>query len=130
MLTSPFLYQGTLTETNARKDVDREYALMFTVLDENESWYLDKNIDTYCKNPGNKETLKQDEDFKESNKMHGINGFVFGNLKGLEMYQKERVDWYLVGIGNEVDMHTVHFHGQTFLHVSNREKNDNVVLHL
>ena len=92
---------------------------MFTVLDENESWYLDKNIDTYCKKPGNKETLKGNEDFKESNKMHGINGFVFGNLKGLEMYQKEKVDWYLVGIGNEVDMHTVHFHGQTFLHVRN-----------
>jgi len=89
---------------------------MFTVLDENESWYLDENIDKYCKNPGNKDTLKGDEDFQESNKMHGINGFVFGNLKGLEMYQKEIVDWYLVGIGNEVDMHTVHFHGQTFLH--------------
>ena len=119
MLTSLFLYQDTLTEMNTRKDVDREFALMFTVLDENESWYLDKNIDTYCKNPRNKEILKQDEDFKESNKMYSINGFVFGNLKGLEMYQKERVDWYLVGMGNEVDMHTVHFHGQTFLHVSN-----------
>ena len=92
---------------------------MFTVLDENESWYLDRNIDTYCKKPGNKENLKGNEDFKESNKMHGINGFVFGNLKGLEMYQKENVNWYLVGIGNEVDMHTVHFHGQTFIHVSN-----------
>ena len=92
---------------------------MFTILDENESWYLDQNIDTYCKNPGNKETLKGDADFQESNKMHGINGFVFGNLKGLEMYQNERVDWYLVGIGNEVDIHTVHFHGQTFLQVSN-----------
>lgn len=108
--------KGTLKDSYTRKDVDREYALMFTVLDENESWYLDKNIDTYCKKPGNKETLKGNEDFKESNKMHGINGFVFGNLKGLEMYQKEKVDWYLVGIGNEVDMHTVHFHGQTFLH--------------
>ena len=92
---------------------------MFTVLDENESWYLDKNIDDYCKKPGDKASLKENEDFKESNKMHGINGYVFGNLKGLEMYRKEKVNWYLVGIGNEVDMHTVHFHGQTFLHVSN-----------
>ena len=100
-------------------DVDREFALMFTVLDENESWYLDENVDKYCTNPGDKEELKADADFQESNKMHGINGLVFGNLKGLEMYQKEKVDWYLVGMGNEVDMHTVHFHGQTFRHVCN-----------
>ncbi|KAL9973401.1 hypothetical protein ACROYT_G019857 [Oculina patagonica] len=108
--------KGTLTQSNARQDVDREFALMFTVLDENESWYLDENIDKYCKKPGNKDTLKEDADFQESNKMHGINGFVFGNLEGLKMYQTEKVDWYLVGMGNEVDMHTVHFHGQTFIH--------------
>ena len=111
--------QGTLTKENRRKDGHQEFALMFTVLDENESWLLDKNIDQYCKNPGNKDTLKEDADFQESNKMHGINGFVFGNLKGLEMYQGDEVDFYLVGMGNEVDMHTVHFHGQTFVHVSN-----------
>ena len=110
--------QNTL-EGNTRTDVDREFALMFTVLDENESWYLDENIDKYCTKPGNKDDLKANEDFQESNKMHGINGFVFGNLEGLEMYQKEKVDFYLVGMGNEVDMHTVHFHGQTFIHVSN-----------
>ena len=97
---------------------------MFTVLDENESWFLDENINKYCKNPGDKATLKADEDFQESNKMHGINGFVFGNLKHLEMYQKEKVDWYLVGMGNEVDMHTVHFHGQTFLNVSDSRQSN------
>jgi len=115
-----FIYcQNTLTAANTRRDGHREFALMFTVLDENESWYLDQNIDKYCTNPGNKENLKADEDFQESNKMHGINGFVFGNLKGLEMEQGDQVDFYLVGMGNEVDMHTVHFHGQTFIHVSN-----------
>ena len=112
------ILQNTLTASYSRRDVDREFALLFTVSDENESWYLDENIDKYCKNPGNKDTLKADEDFQESNKMHGINGFVFGNLDSLKMYQKENVDWYLLGMGNEVDMHTVHFHGQTFLHVS------------
>lgn len=94
---------------------------MFTVLDENESWYLDGNIDK-CRNPGDKGTLKADPDFQESNKMHGINGFVFGNLEGLKMYESEKVDWYLIGMGNEVDMHTVHFHGQTFIHVSSSSR--------
>ena len=53
--------------------------------------------------------------------MHGVNGFVFANADGFKMYQNEKVDWYLLGMGNEVDMHTVHFHGQTFLRVSDHE---------
>lgn len=107
--------KNTLTATNSRSDVDHEFALLFTVLDENESWYLDENIDKYCTSPGNKDQLKGDADFQESNKMHGVNGFVFANGDGFKMYQNEKVDWYLLGMGNEVDMHTVHFHGQTFL---------------
>lgn len=30
------------------------------------------------------------------------------------MTQGHTVDWYLLGMGNEVDMHTVHFHAETF----------------
>lgn len=30
------------------------------------------------------------------------------------MTQGHKVDWYLLGMGNEVDMHTVHFHAETF----------------
>lgn len=30
------------------------------------------------------------------------------------MTQGQKVDWYLLGMGNEVDMHTVHFHAETF----------------
>lgn len=39
------------------------------VSDENFSWYLDDNIKTYVTNPTR--DLKDDEDFIESNKMHG-----------------------------------------------------------
>lgn len=46
----------------------------------------------------------------------GINGRVYGNLHGLVMQQNEKVDWYLLGMGNEVDMHTVHFHAETFIY--------------
>lgn len=47
--------------------------------------------------------------------MHGINGFVFGNqpLESLTMLLGERVRWYMLGMGNEVDLHTPHWHGQT-----------------
>jgi len=44
----------------------------------------------------------------------GINGLVYGNLKGLTMKVGEKVYWYLMGMGNEVDIHTAHFHGHSF----------------
>ena len=46
--------------------------------------------------------------------MHGINGYLYGNLPGLDMCLGDDVSWHLIGYGNEVDMHGAHFHGQTF----------------
>lgn len=51
-----------------RTDVDREFALLFMVYDENKSWYLDDNIRTYL--GVDPETYEGDEDFEESNLMH------------------------------------------------------------
>jgi hephaestin len=47
--------------------------------------------------------------------MHSINGYVFGNLPGLTMRRGQRVRWYLMGMGTEVDLHTPHWHGNTLL---------------
>jgi hypothetical protein len=44
---------------------------------------------------------------------HAINGYVFGNLPGLVMKQGDHVRWYLLGMGNEKDLHTPHWHGKT-----------------
>jgi manganese oxidase len=44
---------------------------------------------------------------------YAINGFIFGNLPGLTMNQGDRVRWYLLGMGNEIDLHTPHWHGET-----------------
>jgi Multicopper oxidase len=41
-----------------------------------------------------------------------INGYIFGNLPGLVMKQGERVRWYLLGMGSEIDLHTPHWHGK------------------
>lgn len=41
---------------------------MFSVVDENLSWYLDDNIKTYCSEP--EKVDKDNEDFQESNRMH------------------------------------------------------------
>lgn len=42
-----------------------------------------------------------------------INGFVYGNLNGLNMKVDDKVYWYLMGMGNDVDIHTVHWHGHS-----------------
>ena len=62
--------------------------------------------------------LSMDEGFKESNQMHAINGYVYGNLngdRGLTMTEGEVVRWHVMGLGNQEDIHTPHWHGQTFL---------------
>jgi manganese oxidase len=103
--------KGSAQEDGTPKDVDREFITMFTVFDENVSPYLEHNIETYTSQPESVDP--EDEGFIESNLMHSINGFLYGNLPGLEMKEDERVRWYLMGMGTEVDLHTPHWHGQT-----------------
>ena len=86
-----------------RMDVDKDYMILFTVLDENKSWLLDQNIAKFAPDAKNE---KEDEDFQESNKMHVINGYFYGNLPSLEICLGDRISWHLFGIGNEVDLHT------------------------
>ena len=44
---------------------------------------------------------------------YAINGYIFGNLPGLMMQQGDKVRWYLLGMGNEKDLHSPHWHGKT-----------------
>uniref|UniRef100_A0A8C4QM48 Plastocyanin-like domain-containing protein n=1 Tax=Eptatretus burgeri TaxID=7764 RepID=A0A8C4QM48_EPTBU len=100
------------------------FFIMFSVVDENLSWYLEENVKRFCSNPSSVDV--DDEDFQESNKMHSINGYVYGNLKGLEMCAGADVTWHLVGMGNEVDIHSAFFHGATL--VSKYHRVDNINL--
>ncbi|XP_032708341.1 ceruloplasmin isoform X1 [Lontra canadensis] len=97
-------------DNEKEKNIDQEFVVMFSVVDENLSWYLDDNIKTYCSEP--EKVDKDDEDFQESNRMYSMNGYVFGSLPGLSMCAEDRVRWYLFGMGNEVDVHAAFFHGQ------------------
>ena len=47
--------------------------------------------------------------------MHNINGYVFGNQPLLTMHKGERVRWYVMAMGTEVDLHTPHWHGNDVL---------------
>jgi manganese oxidase len=99
------------------KDVDREFVTLFMIIDENASPYLDANIQRFAGAP---RAVRKDGEFKESNKKHTINGLLYGNLDGLTMRRGERVRWYLIGLGNENDIHTAHWHGNTVLRRGSR----------
>lgn len=59
-------------------------------------------------------------DGEEVGMMHSINGRFFGNLGGLEMNSGEKVRWHVLGMGNEVDLHTAHWHGKTLNYEGHR----------
>ncbi len=105
--------RGQARANGVPTDVDREFVTMFKIYDENDSWYLDYNIQRFTGRPPT--VNPDDEGFIESNLMHSINGYVYGNLPGLTMRVGERVRWYLLGMGTEVDIHTPHWHAQTLL---------------
>lgn len=93
------------------KDVDREFVSLFWVSNENLSWYLDDNVKTYAGG----EAAEDEGEFEESNLMHGINGYVYGNqpLEDMTFKKGEKVRWYLMAFGTEVDLHTPHWHANT-----------------
>ncbi|NXT42178.1 HPHL1 protein, partial [Pelecanoides urinatrix] len=93
------------------KGIDREFYLLFSIFDENDSWYLNKNIEAFTGDPSKVD--ENDPDFMESNKMHAVNGYLFGNLPGLAMCKDDKVSWHLIGLGSHYDMHGVHFQGNT-----------------
>jgi FtsP/CotA-like multicopper oxidase with cupredoxin domain len=79
--------KGKANPDGSPKDVDREFVASFMVFDEMGG--------------------------KPAGLFYAINGFIFGNLPGLTMKQGEKVRWYLLGMGNEIDLHTPHWHGET-----------------
>lgn len=86
--------KGKGQEDRSPKDVDKEFVLFFSVTNENESYLLDSNINTQLnKQAGSISSLKSNEDFQESNLMHGINGHLQGTLKGLKMNVGDTVRW-------------------------------------
>jgi len=93
-------------------DVDREIFSYFTVENENESLYLDKNLQELAGEP-HSVPPDDEEGFEESNLMHSINGYVYGNGPVPTVREDQRVRWYVMSLGTEVDLHTPHWHGNT-----------------
>jgi FtsP/CotA-like multicopper oxidase with cupredoxin domain len=90
--------KGKAHADGSPRDVDREFVTSFMIFDELNG--------------------------KPEGRFYAINGFVFGNLPGLTMKQGEKVRWYLLGMGNEIDLHTPHWHGEV---VTDGRRNTDVI---
>ena len=102
--------RGMARPDGSPKDVDREVFALFSVMNENSSPFLDENVHRFAQPPF---PDPDDEDFEESNLMHSINGYVFGNQPMITLHRGEHVRWYVMSMGTEVDLHTPHWHGNT-----------------
>ncbi|XP_078520192.1 coagulation factor VIII [Lissotriton helveticus] len=91
---------------------DKERFLLFSVFDENLSWYLEENIQRFCHQPATVDT--QDPDFYASNVMHSVNGYV-DNLH-LSLCLNEVTYWYVLSVGAQTDFLSIFFAGNTFKH--------------
>lgn len=78
-------------------DIDREIYLYYSVTNENASHLLENNLKKMknYKKLKNKdiEALKEDADFDESNLMHGINGYLYGNIPGVVMKKGDIINY-------------------------------------
>eukprot|EP01025_Chloroclados_australasicus_P051434 TRINITY_DN5987_c0_g2_i1.p1 TRINITY_DN5987_c0_g2~~TRINITY_DN5987_c0_g2_i1.p1 ORF type:complete len:366 (-),score=42.47 TRINITY_DN5987_c0_g2_i1:59-1084(-) len=105
--------QGTLGENGLPYDVDREFVLFFSVVDEVSSMLIDQNIERAFGYALGDWVFENDE-FAESNLMHQINGYMYCNLPGLVANENERVRLHTFALGTVVDMHSVSIGGNTF----------------
>jgi len=100
--------KGRGNANGSPKDVDREVFSLFTVTNEQTSQYRDDNIVKYAN-----KRVGPLEDYEESDLKHNINGWLFGNGFMVSLYEGQKVRWYVMAMGTEVDLHTPHWHGNT-----------------
>jgi hephaestin len=115
--------RGMARPDGTPKGVDREFVNLFMAFNENQSWYLDHNIQTYTTDPKGVKTediLPVDESghyfltgsgFGDTAIKWSINGYIYGNMPMMAMKRGQHVRWYLVTLGDGFNFHTPHWHG-------------------
>uniref|UniRef100_A0A087XMS2 ferroxidase n=2 Tax=Poecilia formosa TaxID=48698 RepID=A0A087XMS2_POEFO len=101
----------SLDVRNVQLKADKEQHAVFSVFDENKSWYLDENI-RRCYDQS--KVNKADQDFYKSNVMHTINGYVFESGPDLGFCNGEVPTWHVSNIGAQDYIQTATFYGHSF----------------
>jgi len=124
--------RGMARPDGTPKDVDREFVTDFELFNENQSWYLARNMKTFTPSlatKGKLELIGSDPDgnfsltglgFADGNLKWTINGYIYGNGPKMVMKRGDHVRWYVISIGNGFSFHTPHWHGNTVLFQGHR----------
>eukprot|EP01104_Vermistella_antarctica_P001598 TRINITY_DN11673_c0_g1_i1.p1 TRINITY_DN11673_c0_g1~~TRINITY_DN11673_c0_g1_i1.p1 ORF type:complete len:397 (-),score=78.72 TRINITY_DN11673_c0_g1_i1:69-1166(-) len=91
-------------------DVDDSFFVLFNVFDENLSPHFEEN--TADLNLTTRDRIKYSP-FWESNRMHAVNGYLYGNLPLLTTPVGSAARWYVMSLGDETNDHAVHWHGNS-----------------
>ncbi|XP_020831238.1 coagulation factor VIII isoform X3 [Phascolarctos cinereus] len=113
-LIGPILicHPNKLNPSHGRQLTVQEFTLFFTIFDETKSWYFTENMERNCKPPC--KVQMDDFGFQRNNRFHAINGYVKDTLPGLVMAQHQRIRWYLLSMGSNENIYSIHFSGQVF----------------
>ncbi len=114
---------GTIIVTDPKRarpdgtpdDVDREFATLFMIFDESGDSPAPPTTTSAATTtppvPPEPTSWARSQELAEEGQRPSINGYLYGNLRGLEMNEGERTRWYLYSLGSEKDFHTAHWHG-------------------
>ncbi|KAG7335254.1 hypothetical protein KOW79_001850 [Hemibagrus wyckioides] len=90
---------------------DREKHLMFSIFDENKSWYADENFNKFSET--HSKIDRSDPRFYNSNVMHSVNGFMHNSLQ-YKMCVGDVLLWHVANVGLQSDFLSVYFTGNPF----------------
>jgi manganese oxidase len=119
---------GMATPDGRPKDVDHEVFELMMIDDENTSWFINDNIRRFVKNHKKFSPLQASPldpygrpdpllgtGFIPANFRSMVNGYQFANGPSPQMTRGQHVRWYLLTLGEGVNFHTPHWHGNTVL---------------
>jgi len=124
---------GSARPDGTPSDVDREFVTYFMYFDENHSWFLKDNVRRFIGKPDPKQlyaTTPFDSagDFDPfmgsgmpaANFKSNMNGYQYANMPMPVMHRGEHVRWYVLTIGEGLNFHTPHWHGNSIVSGGNR----------
>jgi manganese oxidase len=115
--------RGMARPDGTPRDVDKEFVALFMTYNENQSWYITHNIETYTSDPKGVKTedsipfddlgrlMLTGSGFADTLVKWSINGYIYGNMPMMSMKRNQHVRWYVVTIGDGFNFHTPHWHG-------------------
>ncbi|XP_038604064.1 coagulation factor VIII [Tachyglossus aculeatus] len=114
-LIGPLLicFKGSMDKRGNQMMSDKKNIILFSIFDENRSWYLAENIQRFCTEPNSVDV--QDPEFQTSNVMNSINGYAFNSLY-LPICLHEVAYWHILSVGAQTNFLSIFFSGYTFQH--------------